>query len=50
MVQIEIELLNLPADELYDLRNFLKEQIPETDFTLKAQPALPGQMSLELFI
>ena len=46
MVQLEIELL-APAskDEIYSLRNFLKEQLPDAEFLIKEQPPAPGQMS-----
>ncbi|HEY4148366.1 MAG TPA: caspase family protein [Chitinophagaceae bacterium] len=45
MVRIEIELLGEKTQEdIYDLRNYLREQMPGADFVLKEQPALPGQM------
>lgn len=49
MVRIEIELLGEKAtDDIYDLRNFLKEKLPEIDFAFKEQPPLPGQMGILL--
>ena len=46
MVRIEIELHGTNVqEEIYDLRNYLKEKMPEADFVLKEQPPLPGQMS-----
>ena len=46
MVQIEIELLGSNTrEEIFDLRNYLQEKMPEAHFVLKPQPPLPGQMS-----
>ena len=46
MVRIEIELHGAAAkEEIYDLRNYLKEKLPDANFVLKEQPPLPGQMS-----
>lgn len=46
MVRIEIELHGSNTrEEIYDLRNYLKEKMPEADFVLKERSPLPGQMS-----
>src|ERR1700721_454468 len=51
MVQIEIELLNeISKDEIYDLRNFLKQHIPQADISLKNSPPAPGQMGFDFSI
>lgn len=46
MVQLEIEIKS-PADknEIYELRNFLQQQIEGLDVHIKEQPAQEGQMS-----
>ena len=47
MVRIEVELLGENVqNEIYDLRNYLKENIPDANFIIKEQPASQGQMSL----
>jgi len=49
MVRIEIELIGENVkNEIYDLRNYLKEHIPDVDFAIKQQPGLPGQMGIPL--
>ena len=45
MVRIEVELQGSNVqDNIFDLRNYLKENIPDTDFFIKDQPAADGQM------
>lgn len=49
MVRIEIELIGDDIrNEIYELRNFLKEQTRDVDLMIKEQPASEGQMSLGL--
>lgn len=46
MARIEVELIGeYTQDEIYDLRNYLRENLPEGDFVIKEQPTSPGQMS-----
>ncbi|MEP6711645.1 MAG: caspase family protein [Ferruginibacter sp.] len=45
MIRIEIELQGENVqDNIFDLRNYLKEQMPDNDFFIKTQPAGYGQM------
>ena len=45
MVQIEIELQGEAANnDIYELRNFLNEQLEDASWGMKPQPAVAGQM------
>ncbi len=45
MIRVEIELQGQSVpDEIFDLRNYLKEQLPDADFFIKEQPLADGQM------
>ncbi len=45
MVRVEIELLSeINQDDIYDLRNYLNEKLPDAGFIIKEQPPAPGQM------
>ncbi len=47
MVSLDIELTSAgSSDDIYDLRNFLQQEIQGMDIHLKEQPTVEGQMSL----
>ncbi len=49
MVQVEIEVLKAATpDDIYHLRNWLREQVPQGDFIIREQPPAAGQMGILL--
>jgi TPR repeat protein len=49
MVQVEIEVLEAATpDDIYDLRNWLREQVPQGDFIIREQSPAAGQMGIFL--
>lgn len=49
MVRLEVELIgDNVRNEIYDLRNYMRENFPDADFVIKEQPSSPGQMGLDL--
>jgi tetratricopeptide (TPR) repeat protein len=45
MISLELELFEFGSrNDVYELRNFLKEEMPDVDFSIKEHSPLPGQM------